>query len=231
MQNHLCRRISPEIFEAKIESQKYEIQSLQRVVQTTQVSLSGWDEVNLNSIQDVYVDDSVGTSISSASRVADSSISQIPGAGDDSELVHLRERSMPKAAPKFVAAPSTTPASKCSKQLLWPIELTAPTVSPRSWRTQKKKPNNVFLTNRLNRQKFEVGKSASRAKSLNLRSIPETQCHALVMLRMVKRIDDLITSASKHENQYRTSSGLGEILTGNFKKQVTTAEGKAQLLG
>ena len=42
--------------EAMIGRQKYEIQSLRRDLQTTQDSLNSWDELNLNSIQDVCVD-------------------------------------------------------------------------------------------------------------------------------------------------------------------------------
>ena len=41
--------------EAKIESQKYEIQSRQRDLQSTQGSLNSWDEVNLSSTQGVCV--------------------------------------------------------------------------------------------------------------------------------------------------------------------------------
>ena len=42
--------------EAKIESQKAEMKSLQRDVEATQDSLNHWDEVNLNLIQGVYVE-------------------------------------------------------------------------------------------------------------------------------------------------------------------------------
>ena len=52
----------------------------------------------------------------------------------------------------------------------------------------------------------------------------------------VESIDDLITSASvtsrpilDFENlDFKLACGLGEILTWNFKKQVTTTESKAQ---
>ena len=53
---------------------------------------------------------------------------------------------------------------------------------------------------------------------------------------MLERIDDRITSASfladpilDFENlDFKIASGLKKIPPGNFKKQVTTAEGKAQ---
>ena len=66
-------------------------------------------------------------------------------------------------------------------------------------------------------------KSASKAKSLMFRDIPEA-----------KSIDDLITPASTTGKQvvenldFKIARGLRQILTGKFKKQVTTAEGKAQ---
>ena len=49
--------------EAKSESQKTEIQSLQRDSQSTHDFLNNWDGSNFNSIQGVCVDESVGTSI------------------------------------------------------------------------------------------------------------------------------------------------------------------------
>ena len=84
----------------------------------------------------------------------------------------------------------------------------------------------------LNRQDLEVGKSASEATSFILCSIPETLCYGLVKLRMLKVLMISLLQHLQQENRYRTStifaSGLGKILTGNFKKQITTAEGKAQ---
>ena len=87
--------------EAKIESQKTEIQSLQRHLQSTQDTLNCWDEVNLNSIQGVYVDDSVGTSTSSASRNTAISIHLLTSLGGDPELFQLTEVSMLRGAPTF----------------------------------------------------------------------------------------------------------------------------------
>ena len=67
--------------EATIESQKTEIKSLQRDLESLHDSLNKWDDVNFNSIQDVYVDDSIDTSISSVSRVTETVISRPPQAG------------------------------------------------------------------------------------------------------------------------------------------------------
>ena len=60
-------------------SKKYEHQSLQRRgLQTTQDSLNSWDEVNLHSIQGVYVDERVDASTSSVIRITESAISHLP---------------------------------------------------------------------------------------------------------------------------------------------------------
>ena len=90
--------------EAQIGNQRTEIQSLQRDLQTTQDSLDSWDEVNLNSVQGVHVDDSVGTSTSSVSRRTEPAITHLPQAERDPELFLQRENAMPKAASKLAAA-------------------------------------------------------------------------------------------------------------------------------
>ena len=94
----------------------------------------------------------------------------------------------------------------------------------------------LLLTNGVNQHNLEVGKIASKTKSLILRNIPEPLCLRLVKLRMLERIDDRITSASSladpildFENlDFKIASGVNKILTGNVKKQVTTAKRKAQ---
>ena len=56
-------------------------------------------------------------------------------------------------------------------------------------------PQTELLTDGLNRQNLEVGKLASRAKALILRSVPQPQCYGLVTLRMLNiSSDDLINS-------------------------------------
>ena len=97
--------------EATIESQKNETNSFQRDLQTTQDSLDSWDEVYLNSIQGVSVSESVATSTSSVSRITQPVISYAPQVGGDPELFPQREHTMPKAASKLAASPSTPPAS------------------------------------------------------------------------------------------------------------------------
>ena len=98
--------------EAKIAGQKkYEIQTPQRDLQTTRDSLNSWDEVNLNSIQGVFVHERVATSTSSVSRITEPAISHQPQPRGDRELFLQREHSMPKAASKLTAGPSTPPSS------------------------------------------------------------------------------------------------------------------------
>ena len=104
--------------EAKIGSQKCEIQALQRDLQTTQDSLNCWDEVHLNSIQGVRVDGSVATSTSSVNRYTERAISHPLQARSDLELFLQRENTMPKSASRFAAAPRT-PQARISKTLQW----------------------------------------------------------------------------------------------------------------
>ena len=114
--------------EAKTESQNYEIQSLQRDLQTTQDSLISWDEVNINSIQGVCGEESVATWTSSVSSITERAISHLPQAGCDAQLFQQREHAMPKAASEFVAALSTPPAS-VSKNLVAVHNSSMPTTS------------------------------------------------------------------------------------------------------
>ena len=101
---------------------------------------------------------------------------------------------------------------------------------------KREKQRQLFLKSGLNQQNSEAGKLVSKAKSLILRNIPEPLYYGLVKLRMPKSIDDLITSTSitgrsipDFENlDFKIASGFREILTGNLKKQDTTAEDKAQ---
>ena len=70
--------------EATSESQRrWRFEKLQGDSESSQDSLNNWDEMNLNTIQGVCVDDSIGTSISSASEVTEPAISHPPQAGCD----------------------------------------------------------------------------------------------------------------------------------------------------
>ena len=80
--------------QAMIESQKAEIKSLQGNLEATQDSLNDWDEGNLDSIEGVYVDDSIGTSITSVCRVTEPAISHPPKAGGDAGLFQQQEHSV-----------------------------------------------------------------------------------------------------------------------------------------
>ena len=96
--------------EAKTGSQQTEVQSPRRDLQSTQDSLNRWYEVNLNSIQGIYVDESVLTSTSTVSRITEPAISHPLQAGTDPGLFLRREHTIPKAASKLTAAPSTPQA-------------------------------------------------------------------------------------------------------------------------
>ena len=154
-----------------------------------------WDSSPRGNDFGVCVDDKISTSISSVSRVTEPAISPLPQAGDDPELFQLEEHSVPKAVPKLAAAPSTPPASNSKAPLAvhtsslpttsLPTEQTAPTVSvPDHGGPTREKPNTLLLTTGLHQHHLELGKSASKAKPLNLRDIPEPLCNGLVRLRM-----------------------------------------------
>ena len=215
--------------EAKIESKTTEIQSLHRDLQSTQDSLNNWDEVNLNSVEGVYVDDRDGTSISSESRVAGPAISHFPKGGGDPALLPQRARSMPKAAQTKTATPSTQPASNSKASLAVPnssvptasspIEITAPTITVLDFGGPKQREAehiSVYRWPQLAEQSSEFGKSASKTKSLILRSIPEPVCYGLVKLRILKVLTVSKPSASfQLENQYQTSRILISRLQGD----------------
>ena len=92
--------------DAKIESQKTEIQSLQRELQSTQDSLNNWDEVNLISMQGVCVDESVATSTSSVTRITDPAISHLPHAGRDPELFQQRAPKLENSSTPTTSLPN-----------------------------------------------------------------------------------------------------------------------------
>ena len=94
-----------------------------------------------------------------------------------------------------------------------------------------------LLTNGRNQQNSEMGKRGAKAKSLILGNIPEPLCFVWIgEVEDAQSIDDLITSASisgepilDFENlDFKSTRGVRKILKGNVKKQVTTAERKAQ---
>ena len=61
---------------------------------------------------------------------------------------------------------------------------------------KREKPRRSLLTTGFNQQNSEVATIASKAKSLIPRSIPEPPSFGLVKLRMLKSINDILTSAS-----------------------------------
>ena len=212
-------RFGVRLQEAMIGSQKANIKSPQKDSEATQDSLNNWDEGDLHSIEAVH------------GRITEPPVSHPPQAGRGHEQLQRKEHSVPmrsaqifrydvpKAAPKLAAAPSTPPAGNLkdpptvpntsTPTTTLPTETTAPTVTiPDYGGHKKKKPNTLLMTSGLNRQNSEVGKSASKAKSLILRNIPEPLCHGLEKLRMRKVLTSSSLQHLYHENQYRTSRAL-----------------------
>ena len=230
--------------EAKIESHKTEIQSVQWDPHSTQDSLNSWDAVNLNSIQGVCVGESVATSTSSVSRLTEQAISYPPQSRGDPDLFHLREHFKAKQRLQLLVR-----HQRVSRQLQWQYTilpcrrlLYQLAVQKLQWESlimedsKRVVQSQLLLNNGHNQQSWEVGKLVSRAECLILHNVPEPLCNGLVKLRMLKVLTISLLQHLGVETRFRTSenldfkiaSGLRKIFTWNFKKQVTTAEGRAQ---
>ena len=100
----------------------------------------------------------------------------------------------------------------------------------------RKKQNQLLLTSGFNRQNLEIGTVDSKAKSLLVRKNPRAALLWIGEVENANSTDDFNLSASitgklisDFENlDFNVASRFKSILTGNFKKQVTTAEGKAK---
>ena len=154
---------------------------------------------------------------------------------------------MPKAASKLAAAPST-PLARISKTPVTVHNSSVPTTSLPIASTEargqslilepmKRETETIFYCQMARTNRIQKSDNlASKSMSLILRYVPEPLCYGLVKLGVLTSIDELIASASlarrptpDFENlDFQIASGLRQILTGNAKKQVTTAEGKAQ---
>ena len=173
---------------------KYECQSLHRDLQTTQESLNVWDEANLNSIQGVcwwtcrYVDH--------------------PSAELRQSVTHHKLGATPSSACKEKIQcrkqlqnwlQLRVRKQRTSRNIQWQYTILLSRRLLHQWKVQKllwqslileglkrKKQRQFPLASGLNQQNSEVGKLASKAKSLILRNIPEPLCCGLARLRMSK---------------------------------------------
>ena len=151
---------------------------------------------------------------------------------------------MPTAAPTLAAAPSTPPASNSKAPLAVPISSIPTTSSPID-------PTVAVLDyggpKKRGAKKFRIDKwpqpVESRSWKISFKSAvshssqyPKADMLLIGEVEDAKSIGDLITSAtttgepiSDFENlDFKIAGGLRKFPTENFKKQVTTAEGKAQ---
>ena len=155
-----------------------------RDLQTTQNS---WDEVNLSSIQGVCVGESVAASTSSVRRITKPVISHPPSSKWPRAVLAKRayndEGSLKTS--KLAAAPSTQPASISKSPVavhnsssFFPVESTELQLQSVIMEDLiRKKQRQLLLRIGLNQQNSEVGKEASKAKSLFLRNVPEPLCY------------------------------------------------------
>ena len=108
-----------------------------------------WDEVNLTSIQGVCVDESAKSSVS---RIQNQQSVTPPAGGDPEQLLH-RENTMPKAASKLAAAPSTprtrisnTAHNSSNPTTSLPLERTEATVTVPGYEEPKKKEPEAIIS-------------------------------------------------------------------------------------
>ena len=155
--------------EATIESQKIEIKRLQRDLETTQDTLNNW-------MKSILIRLKVSTtSVSLVRRVTEPAISHLPQARGDPELFQLREQSVPKAAPKLAAAPTSEQLEKL--HMLHPIH-------PFLRLNLQFQQSQSLIIEDPKKREATIDKSTSKAKSLILRNIPGPLCYGLVKLRM-----------------------------------------------
>ena len=145
-----------------------------------------WDVVDLNSNQDVFVDDSIGTSISSGSRVTEPSNPSATTSWVERQAfqpsrvfiecrkqhqhwLQLRVRHQ-RANRKLKRQYPTRPFERrlCPPKLLLPQSQSLIMEGK-----NRENPDTLLLTDALNRHSFEVGKPSSKSKSIIFRNIPE----------------------------------------------------------
>ena len=233
---------------AEIESQKTEIQSLQRDLESTQDSLNKWDEVNLNSLEDVYVDDSVGTSISSVSQPSCGTSNQSPTTSWEETLSCFDKRGTrcrkqhqhwlqlqvrhQRAIRTFQWQYTIFPF----RRFLYQFE-----VQELQWQSmmmedpKKKEAEAIIFDKWPQPTELICWKMSFKNEVSHSSQYPRTAMLWKGEVEDIECIDELSTSASitgrpipDFENlDFKIASGLWKILTGNFKKQITTSEGKA----
>ena len=174
---------------AKIEGQKYEIQTPQRDLQTTRDSLNSWDEVNLTSVQGDFVDERVATSTSSVSRITEPAISHLPQPGGGTRAVPtkgaLNARSSINidcrsqyATIEHLENSSDSTQFFYSDDFFYQQEVQKLQWQPLSMEdSTRQKQRQLLLTSGFNQQNSEVRKLAAKAQSLTLRNIPEPPCY------------------------------------------------------
>ena len=155
-----------------------------------------------------------------------------------SSCAYKKEHTMPKAASKLAAAPSTPPASISKNPVAvrksslpttsLPTKSTEATVAvPDNAGPQKKEAEASLIEKWPQPTEFRSWKMSFRSDVSQSSQHPEPLWYGLLQLRMLKRTDDPISSAStgtptpNFQNLgFKIASGLRKIFTGSFMKQV-----------
>ena len=172
--------------------------------------------MNLNSIQVVYVEERVATSTSSDSRITEPEISHLPQAGRDPELFKQKQHSAPNAGPKLSVAPRTPPASDSNALLAvpnsslpttsLPTETTALTVTvPDCGGPLEREAEAIIFDKWPQPAEFRSWTMSFKSEVYRSSQYPRAGMQWIGEVEDAASIDDLFCSASRTEDQYRTS--------------------------
>ena len=161
-------------------------------------------------------------------------ITHLPRAGGDPELFTQERHSMPKAATKFAATPSTPPANTPKAPLTvpnsftpttaLPTETTAPAVAVPDYEdTQMREAEHITI---------DRWPQPTEFRSFQISFTSDVSHCGLAKLTMHKVLTISSLQHLQQESRYRTSRNLisrlqadsESFLTGSFKKPVSTAE-------
>ena len=141
----------------------------------------------------------------------------------------MKNTSRPVTRHLFGRAPGGNP--HCETSLLLRVVHTSPDREPK-----KRKAEQITVDKWHQATEFGSWKNSFDTEVSHSSQYPRTAVLWIGEVEGAESIDDLITSApftgepimDFENHDFKIAGGLRKILTGNFEKQVTTAEGKAQ---
>ena len=226
-------RITPEILRQRLKFKSVRF-SLHRDLQIKQDSLTdGMKSTSIRFKVSVLMKVLIHRHHQSA-KLRNQQSGHLPQAGSDPELFLQREHTLPNAASKVAAAPSTPPAS-ISKTPVAVHSSFTPTTSLCRLKLPKLQCQSVvvednkerirtFFTNGLNQQNSEVGKLASKSEVSHSSSCPQPLCHGWEKLRTLEECTISLLQHPRQESQNRIS----RILSSRLQRESGNPDRKLQ---